>query len=107
MLVHFADMRADLFKALLADDVLNAAGVLCCNVLRHAEIGEPIGKQLVALIHAVGDGKAVLRQVNVAVAVYGDQIVLAQLFHAYADTGLCKIELVGNINRTHIGAALG
>ena len=39
MLVHFADMRADLFKALLADDVLNAAGVLCCNVLRHAEIG--------------------------------------------------------------------
>ena len=107
MLVHFADMRADLFKALLADDVLNAAGVLCCNVLRHAEIGEPIGKQFVALIHAVGDGKAVLRQVNVAVAVYGNQIVLAQLFHGYADTGFCKIELVGNINRTHIGAALG
>ena len=49
-LVHVA---ADAVKALLADDVLYAAGVLGSGLFAHAQAHQPVGDEQVALQHAL------------------------------------------------------
>lgn len=57
-------MVLNCFKALLADNVLHAAGVLCGDLFVNAKTDQPFGQQFVTFIYHLGDFPAGVCQID-------------------------------------------
>ena len=91
-------MLLDCLKTFIADHVLNTAGILrrCFGV--DPKGNQPVGKQGVTFINPLGNGPSLFRQENQAVAVYLDTIVLPEVFHCDADTGLAEFQFLRDVD---------
>ena len=91
------------FKALLADDVFNPAGILCRGFRIDVQgLAKKLCQDSVALIDGAGFRKTALRQDNVPILFHDNQPRLAKNTHGTADARFGKGELIGNIHRAHI-----
>ena len=81
-------MRLDGGKALCADHMLDAAGVLRGDRRIDPEAGQPLRQQAVALVNALGDLLPGRKQRDKAARVHGDIAVFAQVAHGDADARL-------------------
>ena len=93
-------------KTLGADYMFNAAGVLHSGFWVYPQAGKPAGKEGVALIHTLGNLLPRGQQRDVPIVVHLNIAVLPQVLHGNAHAGLGKIQLVGNIDGTHVRAPL-
>ena len=99
-------MLLQLTEGLLADDMFDAAGVLCGGMLADAKGDKVAGQQLVALESALGNGSSGIGQVQVAVVIHDDKAVLTELLHSVADARLGESQLVGDVDRANVALAL-
>ena len=81
--------------------MLNAASILRCGFGRNADGYEPFGKKGMALIHSFRDFAAAIEQGDISRAIHFDQTVFAKMLHGDADTGLCIIKFVYDIDGTN------
>ena len=88
-------------KALLADDVLNSAGIFGGYLGVDPQHDQKIGNQGMALINLVGDGLSCGEQRDGAFGADGDISVLPEVFHGYADAGFGESQLIGNVDGAH------
>lgn len=89
---------SDRRKALRADHVLDAAGVLCGGVRVYAEPRQALGQKLMALIDHLRNLPAVLGQVDKSGVGDGDMVSLAQMLHGDTDAGFLEAQLVCNVH---------
>ena len=89
-------------KALLADDVLDPAGILGGSLSADAQGFQPLGQDPVALIDHFRDLFSSGSQGNVAVFVHADMAAVAEILHGHADAGLRKSQLIGDIDGTDV-----
>ena len=75
-------------KALLADDMLDPAGILGGSLSADAQGFQPLGQDPVALIDHFRDLFSSGSQGNVAVFVHADMAAVAEILHGHADAGL-------------------
>lgn len=83
----FDGMGADLVECFLTQDMLDLAGVLLCNIGRHAELDQIAREQDVTLVDLVCDRLSLCGQLDTAVLLYGDISVFPQAFHSSRNTG--------------------
>ena len=80
--------------------MLCLAGILCGDVLFHAQLHEEVGQQPVAAVNALGDLAARFQQGQVALTVHRNVAVLPQLFHRDADAGFGVAQFVDHVDGT-------
>lgn len=89
-------------KALLADDMLDPAGILGGSLSADAQGFQPLGQDPVALIDHFRDLFSSGSQGNVAVFVHADMAAVAEILHGHADAWLRKSQLIGDIDGTDV-----
>lgn len=89
-------------EALLADDMLDPAGVLGGSLLIDSQRFQPLGQDPVALIDHFRDLFSGGGQGYVAVFIHADMAAVAEILHGHADAGLGKSQLIGDINGADI-----
>ena len=80
-------MGANGLKGLVADDMLNAAGIRGSSLLIHSQTDQKIPNYRVPLVYFGGDLQTALGQGKIAVAVRSDISALLQQSHGPADAG--------------------
>ena len=91
-------MPFDCLKALCADDMLDAAGVLGGCLRLHPESLQPGGEKRMPLIDPVCDLPSGLGQSDIAFRRDNDMMIFSQFFHCHADAGFFKIKFRRHIN---------
>ena len=89
-------------KALLADDMLDPAGVLRGSLSADAQgfhTPLPVPEELIDHFRDLFSRGS---QGNVAVFVHADMAAVAEILHGHADAGLGKSQLIGDIDGTDI-----
>ena len=97
---------ADRLIGLLADVVLDLAGVLLRRFGVDAERDEKIRERVVPIEHFGGDGHAAVGQGDETVLVHFDVAVFAQTLGRIGDAGLCDPQMLRHIDRADIAALL-
>ena len=100
-------MRLHALEGLLADDVLNAAGVGHRHRLGYSQRHQPLGEQLMPFIHPLRHRPALVGEFNPPLlGIHGDISVFPQQPYRPADTGFGKIQFLSNIDGTDISLLL-
>ena len=99
-------MLPDGFEALLAQIVLEFAGVFPGGLGVHAESDQHRGQELVPLVHAFCDRRSLVRQGDETVAAHGDVAVFTQPLRGVADARLGDAELCGDVDGADIAMLL-
>ena len=95
-------MFADRVIGLLADVVLDLAGVLLGGFFVHTECNEKFRERVVAVEHLSGDGHAAVGQRDETVAVHLDIAVFAQTLGRIGHAGLCHAEVLRHVNGANV-----
>ena len=82
-------------------------GIFHGHLLRDPQTDEHLGQNGVPLIDLFCNVPPLLRQVQAAVLLHGDQVPLAQQAHGPGDAGLGVAQILPNINRTDKAAFAG
>ena len=97
------DMLFDRFKALLADDMFDTAGVIVGNFFWYAKLLENLSDNPVPFIDHLCHSPAFVRQEDVTGVGHGNLMLLAKVSHGDADAGLLEIKLIGHIDGANHG----
>ena len=97
-------MTFDRFKAFLADDMLDAAGIFRGGLLINTKAHQAAGEELVALIDHLCDRASAVGQVDVAFRRYADLLFfLLSFFMATLTLDFFKAKFFCNINTAYNG----
>ena len=97
---------ADGGKGLVADVVLDLAGVFLRHLGVHPQSDEEAGQSVVPVQHTGGNGHAGVRQGDEPLPVHGDIAVFPQPLGGVADTGLGDTQMLRHVDGTDIAALL-
>ena len=93
-----ADVRLQTVEGLLAEVMLDLAGIAGCGLGIHPQGDEHGGQHLMALKNTLGDFGALGGQRNITVCIGGNIAVFPQFFHSHADAGLFIVQFIDDIN---------
>ena len=96
----------DLVERLVADVMLDTAGIGCSGLLVDAEHDQSFGQDTVALVDALGDLLAVIGQQDLAFLADGNEAFILQDAHGTADTRLGKVHLACDVDRADAAISL-
>lgn len=99
-------MAADGLESLLADVVLDFAGIGLGGLRVHPQMDQKPGQGLVPVQHAGGNGHACVRQGDEPLLVHGDIAALPQALGGVADAGLCHAQILRNVNGANVAMLL-
>ena len=97
-----ARVRADGVIGLLADVVLDLAGVLLRGPGVHAEGDEEGSERFVAVEHFGGDGHAGLRERDESILIHRDVPALLETARGVGDARLCHAEVLRHVNGANV-----
>ena len=100
------DELADLSEGLVAQVMLDLAGVLRGHFGRDPQQREQPGETFVTVVDPAGNGHAAFIERDQSFGIHGDIAVFPQLLHGDADAGLGVAQLVDDINGAHMPAPL-
>ena len=89
---------------MVADVVLDLAGIGVGGLLVHAQADEQGFEQRVALEGALGDLSALIGQGQVAVVIYRDKTARAEQADGAADAGFGKAHMLTHVDGADVGA---
>lgn len=101
-----ACVAADGLEGLLADVVLDFAGIGLGGLRVHTQMDQKPGQGLVPVQHAGGDGHPRLRQGDEPLLVHGDVPAFPQALGGVADAGLGHAQILRNVNGANVAMLL-
>ena len=99
-------MPADRLKGLLAQVVLDLAGVLPGGLRAHAQAGQQLGKKLVPFVHALGDLPSRLQQYDHPRLIQRDISAFPQALGGIAHTGLGHTDFLRHVDGPDVAVLL-
>ena len=96
------DELADLSEGLVAQVMLDLAGVLRGHFGRDPQQREQPGETFVTVVDPAGNGHAAFIERDQSFGIHGDIAVFPQLLHGDADAGLGVSQLVDDVNGPHL-----
>src|SRR5699024_8295431 len=103
---HEMSVLFNSLKTFRAYNVLHSTGIFSSSFGIYAQLFKPGTEKTMTLIYFISDCLAGGSKGNKSLMIHLNISVQTEIFHGHTDTGLGKIQFIGNINRTYLGLAV-